>query len=176
MRARPLRSTARVLLVRLLTATALWLILTEGDLRYPPVAGLAILAAAATSMLLAPPARARAPHPAWRPLAVLRFLGFFTRLSVEGGLDVARRSLDPRLPVRPGYIEYRARLPEGPGRLVFTATIGLLPGTLATRLMGDRIRIHVLDVALPAEANLRRLEERVGGVFGTPVSSPEPPG
>jgi multicomponent Na+:H+ antiporter subunit E len=174
---RPGLRSGRSILVRVALFSVLWLVLTEGDLRSPFIALLSIIAATATSLVLGPPADRASPHRSWGPAAMVRFLAFFMRESAHGGVDVARRALDPRLPLRPGYLHYRTRLPEGAGRVVLAGTISLLPGTLSTRLAGDALRIHVLDVALPAEETIRRLEGRVADLFGLPVpDGGTPPG
>jgi multicomponent Na+:H+ antiporter subunit E len=180
MTGRSLAAVLPALGMRLVLFGGLWLVLTEGDLRSPYLAAVSVVAAAVASLLLArpglPPER-----PAWRPGAVLRFLGFFVRESLHGGIDVARRSLDPRLPISPGYIEHRVRLPGGPAQAALCGTISLLPGTLSTRLEDGRIRIHVLDRSLPTATTIERLEDHLGAVFGIVVGpgsteAPAPPG
>jgi multicomponent Na+:H+ antiporter subunit E len=158
----------RALSGRTLLFAALWLVLTEGDLRSPVLAVVAIAAGVAASIVAIPVGGAPARF-ARRPSAVLRFAAFFVRESVRGGIDVARRSLDPRLPIRPGYLDYPARLPEGPGLAMFAGTVSLLPGTLSTRLEGNLLRVHVLDRTMPAEEMLRQLEDRIGDLFGIPA-------
>lgn len=94
-----------------------------------------------------------------------RFAATFLHQSVLGGWDVARRVLDPSLPIRPGRVLFTTRLPEGTPRHLMLSTISLLPGTLSTGLLGDRIEVHSLDTRSDAEAELRHLERRVAGVF-----------
>ena len=72
-------------------------------------AGLFAAAAATwTSLRLLPPSDRRLRYAALAKLA-LRFM----QQSIIGGLDVARRALDPRLPLRPGFVAYPVRLPPG---------------------------------------------------------------
>jgi multicomponent Na+:H+ antiporter subunit E len=93
------------------------------------------------------------------PLArfALRFLG----QSVVAGVDVARRALDPQLPLRPGFVIYRTALPDGPARHAFTSLMSLLPGTvpLGTDATGGLV-IHCLDVEQPV-AEQCAAEERL---------------
>ncbi len=75
--------------------------------------------------------------------------------SLVAGADVARRALDPRLPLRPGFITYTTRLPIGPGRDAFCALTSLQPGTLPvySGQPGDLL-IHCLDTSQPVAAQL----------------------
>ena len=102
----------------------------------------------------------------FRWAALPGFLLFFLRSSLAGGLDVARRVFDPRLPVSPGFVAYRPGLPMGPGRVLFINVISLLPGTVSSGLEGERLIVHALDTDAGVDAALRDLEKRVGRLFG----------
>ena len=54
----------------------------------------------------------------------------FLRQSIGAGIDVAWRALDPRLPLRPGFVVYPVSIPPGTARNVFTTLTSLLPGTV----------------------------------------------
>src|SRR5262245_11236637 len=104
---------------------AFWLVLIGVDAGYL-VIGLVTAAAATWSSLHLLPAGSLRLSPVAIPALVLRFLW----QSVVAGWDVARRVMDPRLPVRPGFVVYRVGFPAGPARNVFTAFTSLLPGTV----------------------------------------------
>lgn len=141
--------------------TALWLVLTGGDLKAPLLALVVVLAAAAVSVALAPPGAYRI-----RPLGTLRFLSYFLAVSARAGFDVARLALLPgRLPL-PGEIELELALPEGAPRTFFALVAGLVPGTLARRIDGARVIVHVLDQRTDPLPQLRRLERRVADLYG----------
>jgi multicomponent Na+:H+ antiporter subunit E len=95
-----------------------------------------------------------------------RFVGVFLWESLRGGVDVARRTLGPRLRIRPGFVRYRSRLPAGRPRVLFVSCVSLLPGTLTADLQGDTLLVHLLDTDSDAQGELRRLEDVVGGLFG----------
>jgi multicomponent Na+:H+ antiporter subunit E len=99
------------------------------------------------------------------PLArfALRFFG----QSVVAGVDVARRALDPRLPLRPGFVIYRTALPDGPARHAFTSLMSLLPGTvpLGTDATGGLV-IHCLDVEQPVAEQCAAEEGLFARVIG----------
>jgi multicomponent Na+:H+ antiporter subunit E len=100
--------------------------------------------------------------PGKRRIRSIRLLSLGLRLliqSVVAGFDVARRALDPRLPLNPGVIRYDAASPLGPVRAVFSAMIGLVPGTVSVGPAADgALLVHCLDLAQPVAANLRRDE------------------
>ena len=138
----------------------LWLVLTEGDVRSPVLALLLVGASVALSLRMVPPVES-----SWRPLAAVRLGIFFLRESLHGGVDVALRALDPRLPIDPLIVDHRIRLPDGPARVLFVASVSLLPGTLSTRIDRETLRVHLLDRRSGAARTVERLEERVAGAF-----------
>jgi multicomponent Na+:H+ antiporter subunit E len=146
---------------RLASFALLWLGLVGVD----PASWLVGLPAAAASAWVSHRLRPAAAG-RWRPLAALAFAGYFGKESLRGGIDVARRALDPRLPLRPGEVHFAPRLPAGSARLFFAACVSLLPGTLVIAIAEDRLRVHALDVTGPVEADLATLEARVAALFG----------
>jgi multicomponent Na+:H+ antiporter subunit E len=140
----------------------LWLIASEANPAAWPLALAGIAAATAASLWLLPPNTL----PRMSPIGLARFLAYFVRQSLAGGLQVAWLAVQPRLSLRPALIELPLTLPPGLPRLLFTAALGLMPGTLAVRLHGDTLLVHVLDrqQALQTE----ELAERVAAVFGKP--------
>ncbi len=74
--------------------------------------------------------------------------------SIVAGVDVARRALDPRLPLHPGFVAYPTRLSRGVRRNVFTTLTSLLPGTVPTGQEDDLILYHCLDVGQPVVEEL----------------------
>jgi multicomponent Na+:H+ antiporter subunit E len=155
-----MRRTARSLAIRLVLLALFWTALTEGSAYGWGFGATAVLAGALLSLRLAPPAH-RAPPVG----ALLRFVGFFLHRSLAGGVDVARRALDPGTRLRPATLEYPLRLPEGAPRVVFAMTLSLLPGTLAAGLGRGTVRVHLLDERMPAREGLVALEERIAALF-----------
>jgi multicomponent Na+:H+ antiporter subunit E len=164
----PLLHYLPALLWRWLLALMLWTVLSEGSTTELPFAMGFSLLAALTSLPLLPPAP---HHPGIRTLSGLaRFIPFFLLQSLLGGFDVARRALHPHMPLAPRLFSYRLRLPPGWPRVLFGATVSLLPGSLATRMNGDRVEIHLLDGRTNPHRALRRVEEKVAAVFGLTLS------
>jgi multicomponent Na+:H+ antiporter subunit E len=99
----------------------------------------------------------------WARLA--GFALFFFRQSVLGGWDVARRVLERRPRINPGYVDYETSLPAGPARHFYVGVISLLPGTLTTGVEGDRIVVHTIDAGANPEAALEELESQLAQIF-----------
>jgi multicomponent Na+:H+ antiporter subunit E len=127
----------------------LWLVLAGANLADVPAATVAIAAATWTSLRLLEPSTSRRSLPAIFQLALL-----FLYHSVVAGADVARRALDPRMPLRPGFAAYPTRLPRGVRRNVFTTLTSLLPGTVPTGEENGQLLYHCLDVEQPVLAEL----------------------
>ena len=94
------------------------------------------------------------------------FVALFLRESVRGGFDVARRTLAPRLRIRPGFKNYRLRVNDPSARILLINCISLLPGTLAARVDGDDVELHLLDSDADPDPDLRRLEQAIAKLFG----------
>ncbi|MGF1470651.1 MAG: Na+/H+ antiporter subunit E [Rubrobacteraceae bacterium] len=152
-----LRSSA----LRFITLALLWLALTEGDLGTWWLGFLAAGAATLSSLVLLPPAE----RP-WSPIGVIRFVGFFLRQSLLGGVDVALRALKPGINLDPGLVEYTTRLPPGLPRVLFANTISLLPGTLSAEIRDRQLLVHTLATSPGLREELRSAEEVVAGLFG----------
>jgi multicomponent Na+:H+ antiporter subunit E len=127
----------------------LWLVLAGADLGDILAAAAAIAAATWTSLrLLEPNASRRSPR------AIVQLVLLFLYHSVVAGADVARRALDPRLPLCPGFVAYPTRLSSGMRRNVFTTLTSLLPGTVPTGEENGQLVYHCLDVQQPVVAEL----------------------
>jgi multicomponent Na+:H+ antiporter subunit E len=139
-----------------------WLVLTgadAGDL----AAGLVAAVAATWASLRLMPAQQ------WnlRPLKLIEFILHFLRQSIAAGTDVAWRALDPRLPLRPGFVVYQAQLPPGTKRDAFCAIMSLLPGTLPCGpAEGNGLTIHCLDMTQPVVEQLAAEETLCMQAFG----------
>jgi multicomponent Na+:H+ antiporter subunit E len=144
-------------LVRILVLLFLWWVLAEGALSGPLLTAVIIAATLVTSFWLVPVLSSRLS-----PRGVVRFLPYFLAQSLRGGLDVARRALDPRLPIAPILVEYEPTLASESTRIFFAAIVSLLPGTLSVEMStAGSMRIHVLSGGSFRRAHLVELERRV---------------
>jgi multicomponent Na+:H+ antiporter subunit E len=150
-----------VVLKRALLFAALWLLLTHGHGPSWIIGIPFVLLATIISMRITPQARSR-----WSLAGVLRFIPFFVRESVRGGIDVSRRIVQPAMPLQPALIQFTTRLPAGSPRLFLLNVVNLLPGTLSADVHDHHLTLHVLDKSAPTEQELRRLEEHIHRIFG----------
>jgi multicomponent Na+:H+ antiporter subunit E len=140
----------------------LWVVLSgigTADLA-PGVA--AALAASWVSLHLLPPAGKRP-----RLLPLVRLALRFLCQSAVAGADVARRALDPRLPLCPGFVVYPVGLPRGPAQNMFSSLMSLLPGTVP--IGSDErggVLVHCLDVGQPVGDQLAAEEALFAEVIG----------
>ena len=158
---RPVASVNRILrvLARALLLALLWWALTGGQPSGLLFGAVLVLAVTALSV------RSIAPVGTLRFSALPAFLIFFLSEMFKGGLDVARRALHPRLPIRPDFRIFLFRS-HGRGQQVLLAwTAGLLPGTVSVELGDGELEIHVLDDRMPVEETLRRLERRIDALL-----------
>ena len=100
----------------------------------------------------------------WVQTLVPRFL----YQSIAAGIDVAWRALAPRLPLRPGFVIYRRRLPPGEALNAFCTITSMVPGTLpsGTDESGDLI-IHCLDKTQPVAEQLAVEENMLMRALGS---------
>jgi len=141
----------------------LWWLLTDGDPASWLVGAPTVAAAAWVMHRTAVKAPGRISL-----LGSIRFLPYFILESVRGGVDVAWRTLGPRLRVRPGFLEYRSGLRRPEARVFFANCVSLLPGTLAADLRGDLIHLHLLDHTSDVHSDLKRLERAVERIYPNP--------
>jgi multicomponent Na+:H+ antiporter subunit E len=96
----------------------------------------------------------------------VRFIQYFVYQSLAGATDVALRALQPAMPLHPGLVRHRLRLPEGASRVALANIVSMLPGTLSANLEGDQLLIHALDTRHDLHDMVLDLEPRIAAVFG----------
>jgi multicomponent Na+:H+ antiporter subunit E len=105
-------------------------------------------------------------------MAALGLFAHFVRVSLLAGVDVARRTLAPRMRLAPGYVHDATNLPACDARSLFQAMTSQMPGTVpsGTETSGA-IAYHCLDVSQPVTEQLAeeesRLLEALGGALGS---------
>ncbi len=63
---------------------------------------------------------------------------------VKSNIDVARRILDPRLPIDPRLFEIKMSQTSDLGRVIYANSITLTPGTISLDIGDDTILVHAL--------------------------------
>jgi multicomponent Na+:H+ antiporter subunit E len=150
----------RTVLLRGVCFLVLWWVVSEGQWGEWPLLVASIVAATAASLFLWPAGTWQ-----WRPLPLLRFLPWFLRASLRGGVDVARRACRRRVPLDPAFINMELQLSTESAQVFFAWTVSLLPGTASVGLEGNRLTVHVLDRGMPNEQSLHALEQRAAALF-----------
>ncbi|HET7880623.1 MAG TPA: Na+/H+ antiporter subunit E [Acetobacteraceae bacterium] len=135
---------------------AFWLILAGVKTADLPAAAAAVAAAVWASLRLMPPGVLRLS-----PVGIARVAGRFPMEALVAGIDVARRALAPRLPLRPGFVSCPSLQPLGPAREAFLMFASLLPGTVPCHASGDRnVLVHGVDITQPIAEQMAREEAR----------------
>ncbi|MFN7177310.1 MAG: Na+/H+ antiporter subunit E [Thermaurantiacus sp.] len=143
-------------LKRFLLFLGVWLILTSGDLE--ALAPGTMTAAGATFLAHR---LVRRGDMQLRVLPLFALLPGFLWRSFLGGIDVARRAFDPRMPLNPGWVRYQTRLPPGASRVALGSELSLMPGTLAAGSDGDELLVHCLDTTADVDRMIAEEERRL---------------
>lgn len=145
---------------RFLLLLVLWLVLSGGHPGAWVPGLIAAAGAAALSLRLLPPSGV-----SLRLLPLPGLVKQFLRDSLAGGVDVARRAFDPRLPVRPGWIRCRVQLAGG-RRMLLGDIVSLMPGTMCAGAHEGALLVHCLDTGQPVQAQITGFERRLMTVLG----------
>lgn len=65
---------------------------------------------------------------------------------IKANLDVAKRVLDPKLPINPGIVKIPTALKGDVGKLILANSITLTPGTISIDADSENVYIHWIDV------------------------------
>lgn len=105
-----------------------------------------------------------------RPLGLVVYAPHFAWRSVSGAVDVARRVLDPRLPVQPRFHCHPPASRWPAVRASHMAAISLMPGTLAAGVDDHATVVHFLAAESGEIAAMEQEEARLRRVFGEEAS------
>ncbi len=132
------------------------------------------LAAAAVLLVVFPVQAHPAPTHVWRPVAALRFAGYFLYKLIEANLVVAWEILTPRSGVNEGIVEVPVRGCSDGLITLLANVIGLTPGTITLEVEDDPTRIYVHVLHLHDIEKVRRdllhLEALLIRAFGSPYA------
>ncbi|EXJ10111.1 MULTISPECIES: Na+/H+ antiporter subunit E [Nitrincola] len=146
-------------IVRSLVGGLFWWIISEGDASSWMIGLPSVLICSLVSLRVYPPSPYRI-----HPLGLLRFAGYFLYASLIAGIDIARRTLDRRLPVCSCMTDFTTQL-TGLPLWLFMITMSLLPGTLSVRTTQKGLKIHCLDTPDKIQPELLRLENHIARAF-----------
>lgn len=128
---------------------ALWIALMGVAPKDLIVGALTAIAATWLSLRLLPPALQQV-----KLSQLCLFMPHFVWQSVRSGWDVARRALDPRLPLRTGIIQYPINYAPGFLRNTFASITSLLPGSVPCGESANALEYHTLDTEQPVAQQL----------------------
>ena len=104
------------------------------------------------------------------PIDILTRLPFFIPWLLweilKANLDVARRILDPRLPIDPQIIRVRAGQHHDLGRVIYANSITLTPGTVSMSIQDDEIAVHALTQSAADDLATGEMDRRVTSLEG----------
>jgi len=77
---------------------------------------------------------------------IIKFIFVFLIALIKSNFDVARRVINPKLPINPGIVTYKTQLKSDTAKVFLANAITLTPGTLTVDIIGDELFIHWIDV------------------------------
>jgi len=83
------------------------------------------------------------------PSHIIYFIQYFFVFLValiKANFDVARRVVNPKLPINPGIVSFESKLHNDFAKMVLANSITLTPGTLTVDVVGNKFYIHWIDV------------------------------
>lgn len=105
----------------------------------------------------------------------LRFLFYVAWLIwniVRANLQVAYLVVHPRMPIRPGLLQFRTRLRSAFGHIVLANSITLTPGTITVDFKDGTYLVHALVPDAAQSLLEAEMQKKLGAVFG---ETQEPP-
>lgn len=101
-----------------------------------------------------------------RLLYLPQFLLFFSYETLLGAWDVAKRAFHPQLPLDPAWVTYPFNSANPRVRLVLSAMVGLMPGTLSTHFDENVLHLHILDQRQDWRTPVARMEAHLARLLG----------
>jgi multicomponent Na+:H+ antiporter subunit E len=101
---------------------------------------------------------------AWR---LLRYAPWLVWQVFLANLHVARRILDPKLPIHPSVIRVKTGQKSDLGRVIYANSITLTPGTVSINIDEDEIWVHALTKETAADLETGEMDRRVTWLEGS---------
>lgn len=79
-------------------------------------------------------------------LYAIAYVFVFLKELLISNLDVARRVIDPKLPIRPGIVKIQTHLQSPLAKTILANSITLTPGTLTTEIRDNVLYIHWIEI------------------------------
>lgn len=97
-------------------------------------------------------------HLGWRLPAYWSWLAWEI---VKANIDVAKRIVDPRLPISPTVITLEATQPTELGLVLYANSITLTPGTVTLQVGRDGLEVHALSREAAEDLAKGKMDRRV---------------
>ncbi len=104
-------------------------------------------------------------HLGWR---LLTYLPWLLWQIVLANLDVARRIVNPRLPISPTLVKIKASQASELGQVIYANSITLTPGTVSMELENAEITVHAISRDGAADLEGGEMDRRVSRLEGGP--------
>ena len=98
-------------------------------------------------------------HLGLRPFT--RYAPWLVKEIVKANVDVARRIVDPALPIQPTMVMVQASQQTEIGRVILANSITLTPGTVSVDLEDESLSVHALTAEYAAEDAAGDMDRRV---------------
>ncbi|AKI96679.1 Na+/H+ antiporter subunit E [Kosmotoga pacifica] len=101
---------------------------------------------------------------------IFGYLPVFIVAMVKANLDVAKRVLNPNLPINPAIVKVPVKLKGEISKLTLANSITLTPGTLSLDIDEEGIFVHWIDKQAVDTEDIKKaivgsFEEKIGGIF-----------
>ncbi len=102
-------------------------------------------------------------HLGWRALTYWMWLAVEI---VKANIDVARRILDPKMPIDPVVVTVKASQGSELGQVIYANSITLTPGTVSIRINDNAILVHAIATELAEDIQSGAMDRRVTAMEG----------
>ena len=86
----------------------------------------------------------------------------FIKELILANIDVAKRVIDPKLPINPGIVAIKTDLKQDYKKLILANSITLTPGTITMDVQDDTLFIHWIDVTT---TDTKEASKEIAGSF-----------
>ncbi len=105
-----------------------------------------------------------------RIFSFLKYLPIFIIEMIKANIDVAKRVINPSLPIKPGIVAIKTDLKSDQAKMLLANSITLTPGTLTVDIIDDTLYVHWIDVEsekpqLQKNIIASKFENLIKGVF-----------
>ena len=87
---------------------------------------------------------------------------------IKANVDVAKRIVDPKLPIQPNLFWTKASQKSALGQVIYANSITLTPGTISMRVTGGSILVHALTAESAAGVEQGDMDRRVSALEAGP--------